>query len=80
MLIVIIFQLFAGRAGTLNAKSLSPILPQVILIIIVGSLYGTLVAAGKEIGWRGFALPELLKRHNLLITSLIVGIFWGLWQ
>lgn len=80
VLIVIIFQLFAGRAGTLNTKSLSPILPQVILIIIVGSLYGTLVAAGEEIGWRGFALPELLKRHNPLIASLIVGIFLGLWH
>jgi membrane protease YdiL (CAAX protease family) len=34
----------------------------------------------EELGWRGYALPELQKKHNALISSLIVGIFWSLWH
>ncbi|MEA5597000.1 type II CAAX endopeptidase family protein [Rivularia sp. UHCC 0363] len=34
----------------------------------------------EEIGWRGFALPHLQKRHNALYATLIVGILWGLWH
>lgn len=34
----------------------------------------------EEIGWRGYALPTLQKKHNALISSLIVGIFWALWH
>jgi uncharacterized protein len=34
----------------------------------------------EELGWRGFALPRLLKQFNPLIASLILGLFWGVWQ
>jgi uncharacterized protein len=34
----------------------------------------------EEIGWRGFALPHLQKRHNALYATLIVGMLWGLWH
>jgi len=34
----------------------------------------------EEIGWRGYALPILQKKHNALVSSLIVGIFWALWH
>jgi membrane protease YdiL (CAAX protease family) len=35
---------------------------------------------GEEIGWRGFALPFLMKRYNPLIASLILGIIWGIFH
>ena len=35
---------------------------------------------GEEIGWRGFMLPELNKKYSLFISSLIVGVFWGIWH
>ena len=34
----------------------------------------------EEIGWRGFALPRLQKRHSAFIATLIVGILWGFWH
>lgn len=35
---------------------------------------------GEEIGWRGFLLPRLLKRHSALAASLILGLGWALWH
>ncbi|MEM3672878.1 MAG: CPBP family intramembrane glutamic endopeptidase [Candidatus Bathyarchaeia archaeon] len=34
----------------------------------------------EEIGWRGYALPALQKKHDALISSLIVGVFWAFWH
>ena len=35
---------------------------------------------GEELGWRGYALGELQKKHSSLIAALIVGFWWGLWH
>jgi membrane protease YdiL (CAAX protease family) len=34
-------------------------------------------ALPEELGWRGYALPKLLKAHSPLIAGLIVGVLWG---
>ncbi len=34
----------------------------------------------EELGWRGFLLPELSKKINFQISSLIVGLIWALWH
>ena len=34
----------------------------------------------EETAWRGFALPRLQKKLNPLVSSLILGLFWGLWH
>ncbi|MEM2905850.1 MAG: type II CAAX endopeptidase family protein [Candidatus Bathyarchaeia archaeon] len=34
----------------------------------------------EEIGWRGYALHALQKKHNALISSLMIGVFWALWH
>jgi membrane protease YdiL (CAAX protease family) len=34
----------------------------------------------EEYGWRGFALPHLLKKRSALIASLIIALFWVLWH
>ena len=48
-----------------------------LLIVIIASVLG---ATGEEIGWRGFMLPVLHKKHNLLISSIITGVLWGVWH
>jgi membrane protease YdiL (CAAX protease family) len=35
---------------------------------------------GEEIGWRGFALPALLKTRSALTASLILGTVWSAWH
>ena len=35
---------------------------------------------GEEIGWRGFALPQLLKSYQPLNASIILGIVWGVFH
>ncbi len=34
----------------------------------------------EENGWRGFALPVLLRNHGPLAASLIVGLAWASWH
>ena len=48
--------------------------PVVAIIAIVTG------ATGEELGWRGFALPRLQRHYSALISSLILGIYWGIWH
>ncbi|MEZ2414504.1 CPBP family intramembrane glutamic endopeptidase [Muriicola sp. E247] len=48
------------------------LLPQFVVII--------LIALGEEYGWRGFLLPKLIKKFNLLYSSIILGLIWGFWH
>jgi len=34
----------------------------------------------EELGWRGFALPRLLKRFSPFNAGLILGVIWGVWH
>ena len=41
---------------------------------------GVLAGPWEELGWRGYALPRLLKRVSPLSASLGVGVLWAFWH
>ena len=41
---------------------------------------GVIAGAWEELGWRGFALPRLLKSFSPLVASLGVGVLWAAWH
>jgi membrane protease YdiL (CAAX protease family) len=50
------------------------ILPTFLMMFFLGGSFQ------EEFGWRGFALPRLLKKWNPLVSSLILGTIWGIWH
>ncbi|MFH1347691.1 MAG: CPBP family intramembrane glutamic endopeptidase [Candidatus Margulisiibacteriota bacterium] len=49
-------------------------------LVIYGTLFNVAFAAGEEIGWRGFLVPQLYKHFNYTATCLITGIIWSVWH
>jgi len=45
--------------------------------LVVGLIFGGLL---EELGWTGFAVPELRQRYGVFITGLIVGILHAVWH
>jgi membrane protease YdiL (CAAX protease family) len=50
--------------------------PHLVLGIVTG------LAAGffEELGWTGFATPQLRRHYSVLLTGIIIGLVWGLWH
>lgn len=75
----------SSRIGTLNpvAAAVSVYTTHsgagaaVVLILIFSSI---LTAAGEEIGWRGFLLPQLAKLRGEMAAVVITGVIWGIWH
>lgn len=64
--------MFFGSAVSGFAPA-SQLLPIVLIAVFTGAM-------GEELGWRGTALPRLQARWNALISSLILGVLWGLYH
>ena len=52
----------------------------VFMTVIFGLITSCSKALGEEIGWRGFLVPELLRRFGYVKTSLISGVIWAVWH
>ena len=56
---------------------------QVLLVYVLASFVYILLFGGplnEEAGWRGFMLPQLQHRFNPLVSTLILGLIWGVWH
>ena len=51
-----------------------------VTLLVSGLVAGILVGIFEELGWTGFAIPQLRLRYGVLATGLIVGLVWGLWH
>jgi membrane protease YdiL (CAAX protease family) len=60
--------------GLISAIQLRPWSPMQLTIFAV-ILF--IFAIPEELGWRGYALPKLLKAQSPLVASLIIGVVWG---
>jgi pimeloyl-ACP methyl ester carboxylesterase/membrane protease YdiL (CAAX protease family) len=71
-----------AAAGILFALSMaSPLLTaDDRAAVFLGGLGAAATTILEEIGWTGFVVPRLRRRHSILMTGLIVGVLWGLWH
>lgn len=56
------------------------IIAQTITALLLGPLLNALTCFGEEWGWRGYLLPKMQTKLNLLPMLLINGIIWGVWH
>ncbi len=70
-------QFLTKLMGLTGASAAVPSHP---FLFVTAVLTVILSNTSEEIGWRGFALPHLQKRHNALSATLIVGLLWSLWH
>jgi membrane protease YdiL (CAAX protease family) len=69
----ILINLVTGSETGLFTVSSNALLTFLFINLITGPL-------GEEFGWRGFALPRLLRTHSPLVASLVLGIIWAFWH
>jgi hypothetical protein len=53
-------------------------IPGAVVLFVIFIFPGS--AGGEELGWRGFALPQLQARRSALGASVVLGVAWGVWH
>ena len=72
--------LFAALGGTWDDGPLGITATDWALLPVVLLIAALTDGLGEELGWRGFALPQLLARRTPLTASLVLGVVWAAWH
>jgi membrane protease YdiL (CAAX protease family) len=68
-----LYNIFIGDIGSFDTMAFLSI----PTILLAGLYAGPL---GEELGWRGFLLPELQKKHTNLKSAILIGVIWFTWH
>jgi CAAX protease family protein len=49
-------------------------------LVLVSLAVGLSAGIFEELGWTGFAIPEVRRRCSLVAAGLIVGVWWSAWH
>jgi membrane protease YdiL (CAAX protease family) len=47
---------------------------------LIGVLFGVPAGLFEEIGWMGYAFPQMCRKHSVLAASVVLGLLWGVWH
>ncbi|MFX1282929.1 MAG: type II CAAX prenyl endopeptidase Rce1 family protein [Promethearchaeota archaeon] len=72
VLIILVYYFFGGAPSQVEINWF-----YIIFMILIALITG---ATGEELGWRGFLQPHLQQKYSPLVSSIIVGLAWGLWH
>lgn len=53
---------------------------QFVLSFVISPFVNIITCFGEEWGFRGYLLPQMLKKHSVVPTLLVTGVIWGLWH
>lgn len=70
----VVYAWLSGAPPALPALSIGLVASVALQIVVRGLLNG------EEIGWRGFALPNLQANQSALTASLSLGVFWAVFH
>lgn len=82
---VVEFSAFREQLSAATGQNAGDEIPVRLIIFIqifalpLGAITNSVIAAGEEIGWRGYLLPALQHLGTWPALAL-TGVLWGLWQ